>query len=203
MFDLDQAISEWRPQMAAGGIKMPDALDELESHLREEVDQQVRSGSSEQQAFDTAVQQLGEGEALKQEYRKVKRQRTSMNPLWKIRALALALIALYGLGALWAVVALLSTGMSLPLFKAMASSLSFVAGGIGLLKRKRWGWWLTMGLCAMIIITSLRRIFTTLTLESAMKHHDTVPYVVAGFYLAIAFLLTRDSVRKALREAHG
>jgi len=37
MFDLDQAISEWRRQMAAGGIKLPDALDELESHLREEV----------------------------------------------------------------------------------------------------------------------------------------------------------------------
>ena len=43
MFNLNQAIAEWRKQMAASGINLPEALDELESHLREDVDQQVRS----------------------------------------------------------------------------------------------------------------------------------------------------------------
>jgi peptidoglycan/LPS O-acetylase OafA/YrhL len=126
---------------------------------------------------------------------------TIMNPLWKIRGLAVALIALYGLGALWAVVELFSTEISLPLFKAVASNLCFVAGGIGLLKLKRWGWWLTIGLCAIIIIQSLCNIFK-LTPESATKQHGE-PYVVAGFYLAVAFLLARDSVRKVFRETHG
>ena len=91
--------------------------------------------------------------------------------------------------------------MSLPLFKAVTTSLSFVTGGIGLLKLKRWGWWLTIGLCAIIIIQSLCHIFK-LTPDSATKQHGEA-YVVAGFYLAIAFLLTRDSVRKVFRETHG
>jgi uncharacterized membrane protein YfhO len=125
-----------------------------------------------------------------------------MNPLWKIRGLAVALIALFGLGALWEVVDHFSTGMSPPLSKAVAFDLSFVAGGIGLLKLKRWGWWLTIGLCAIIIIQSLCHIFK-LTPESATKQHGTVPYIVAGFYLAIAFLLASDSVRKVFRETHG
>jgi len=73
MFDLEQAISEWRQQMAAGGIKTPDVLDELESHLREDVDQQVRSGLSQQQAFEDAVQRIGQRQALKREFCKVSR----------------------------------------------------------------------------------------------------------------------------------
>jgi hypothetical protein len=68
MFDLDQAISDWRRQMAAGGIKTPDVLEELESHLREDVDQQLRSGLSQQQAFEDAVQRLGQASVLKAEF---------------------------------------------------------------------------------------------------------------------------------------
>jgi hypothetical protein len=39
MFNLEQAISEWRRQMIAVGIKTPVPLEELESHLREDVEQ--------------------------------------------------------------------------------------------------------------------------------------------------------------------
>jgi hypothetical protein len=70
MFDLDQAISEWRRRMAAGGIKTPDVLNELESHLRDDVDQQMRSGLSQQQAFEDAVQRLGQANVLKAEFKK-------------------------------------------------------------------------------------------------------------------------------------
>jgi Clp amino terminal domain, pathogenicity island component len=71
MFNLNQAIAEWRKQMAASGINLPEALDELESHLREDVDQQVRSGLDEQQAFEKAVQQIGQADALKTEFKKI------------------------------------------------------------------------------------------------------------------------------------
>ena len=33
MFNLEQAISEWRLQMLAAGIKTTESLDELENHL--------------------------------------------------------------------------------------------------------------------------------------------------------------------------
>ena len=48
MFNLEKEISEWRQQMLAAGVKSPVPLEELESHLREDIEQQVQSGLSEQ-----------------------------------------------------------------------------------------------------------------------------------------------------------
>ena len=48
MLDLDQAIAEWRKQMLAAGIKTPVPLEELDIHLREDIEQQMKSGSGEQ-----------------------------------------------------------------------------------------------------------------------------------------------------------
>ena len=45
MFDLEKSIADWRTQMLAAGIKSPVPLEELESHLREEITQQTKSGS--------------------------------------------------------------------------------------------------------------------------------------------------------------
>jgi hypothetical protein len=71
MFNLDQAITEWRRQMAAAGIKNAEALNELESHLRDDVEQHVRSGLSTQQAFEAATQRIGQASVLKNEFEKV------------------------------------------------------------------------------------------------------------------------------------
>jgi hypothetical protein len=73
MFDLERAIAEWRRQLADGGIDLPEVLDELESHVREDAQQQMRSGSDPQQAFNAAVQQLGPRDALKTEFKKTGR----------------------------------------------------------------------------------------------------------------------------------
>jgi hypothetical protein len=70
MFDLEQSIQDWRQQMLGAGIKTPVPLVELESHLREEVDQQMRAGCSAQAAFETAVQRIGRASALKVEFEK-------------------------------------------------------------------------------------------------------------------------------------
>jgi hypothetical protein len=71
MFDLDQAMAEWRRQMLADGIQARDVLDELESHLREDLRRRVKPGIGEERAFELAAQQLGEPEALKAEFIKV------------------------------------------------------------------------------------------------------------------------------------
>jgi hypothetical protein len=126
-----------------------------------------------------------------------------MNPLWKIRALAIALIVLFGLGALLAVRAIFTAGMSPLLLFSVATNLGFVAGGIGLLTFKPWSWWLTIGLCVIGIVQLLWQIFTTLTPETATKQSEIASYVIAGFYLAITFLLTSDSIRKVFRERHA
>jgi hypothetical protein len=70
MFNLNEEIAQWRRQMLAAGIETPAPLNELESHLREDVEQQMRSGLAEQQAFAIALQRIGPANALKTEFQK-------------------------------------------------------------------------------------------------------------------------------------
>jgi len=58
MFNLEEHILEWRRQMLAAGIKTPAPLEELENHLREEINRQLRLGSSTQKAFEISVIQI-------------------------------------------------------------------------------------------------------------------------------------------------
>jgi hypothetical protein len=69
MFDLEQSIVEWRRQMLAAGIKTPVPLEELESHLREEIGGQIQSGMPEEQAFGIAVKNIGQAGPLKKEFK--------------------------------------------------------------------------------------------------------------------------------------
>ena len=71
MFDLEKAIAEWRREMLATGIKTPAPLEELESHLREEIERQVKSGLDELSAFHLAVQKIGAPSSLQTEFKKV------------------------------------------------------------------------------------------------------------------------------------
>lgn len=71
MLDLEEQIARWRKQMAGGGIKAPAVLDELESHLRDEVDRQTKSGMNEEQAFKLAIDRIGNAGKLKAEFGKV------------------------------------------------------------------------------------------------------------------------------------
>src|SRR4029450_8585559 len=71
MFNLDHAIAEWRRQMTIAGIKSARVLDELESHLRDDVEERIRTGASAQTAFDAAVERLGEAAVLEGEFGKV------------------------------------------------------------------------------------------------------------------------------------
>jgi hypothetical protein len=70
MFDLEKSIADWRKQMLAAGIKSPVPLEELEIHLREEIEQQSKSGLSEHEAFEISVQQIGQAGMLKTEFAK-------------------------------------------------------------------------------------------------------------------------------------
>jgi hypothetical protein len=71
MFDLEKSIEEWRRQMQAAGFKDPGLLAELESHLLDEVEAQMKSGVAAQDAFDKAVEHMGQARALKQEFKKI------------------------------------------------------------------------------------------------------------------------------------
>jgi hypothetical protein len=72
MFSLEEQISEWRRKMLAAGIGSPVPLEELENHLREDVEGQVLAGTNAQQAFENSVGQLGQPSTLKKEFTKTK-----------------------------------------------------------------------------------------------------------------------------------
>ena len=70
MFDLEQAMAEWRRQMTAAGIKTPVPLEELENHLREETEAQIRSGLAVDRAFALAVERIGDVSRMREEFEK-------------------------------------------------------------------------------------------------------------------------------------
>jgi hypothetical protein len=71
MFDLEQAITEWRRQMLAAGIRTPALLDELEGHLRDDMDTQISGGAMMREAFESAVACIGQATLLWSEFAKV------------------------------------------------------------------------------------------------------------------------------------
>jgi hypothetical protein len=70
MFDLEHAIAEWRRRLSASGIDSAEVLDELESHLRDDIEQRRRSEISEAQVFQDAVRDVGQPSLLKTEFAK-------------------------------------------------------------------------------------------------------------------------------------
>jgi uncharacterized membrane protein YidH (DUF202 family) len=73
MFDLDKAIAGWRQQMLAAGIKTPVPLEELEIHLCEEIERQMKSGLNEREAFEISIQQIGQPKTLNSEFKRSER----------------------------------------------------------------------------------------------------------------------------------
>jgi hypothetical protein len=81
MFNLEQSIADWRRQMLAAGIKTPVPLEELEIHLREEIERQMKSELNEQKAFEVAVRKIGSARTVQNEFMKV--EETEEQRKWK------------------------------------------------------------------------------------------------------------------------
>ena len=71
MPDLEPQIAEWRLQMLNAGIKTPVPLEELESHLREDIDRRMKAGADILDAFEIAARRLGEAAVLEMEFKHV------------------------------------------------------------------------------------------------------------------------------------
>jgi hypothetical protein len=70
MFDLELAIADWRRQLGAAGVGLL-VLDELEAHLRDDVEAQIVDGATAEEAFASGVERLGEAGMLHQEFAKL------------------------------------------------------------------------------------------------------------------------------------
>jgi hypothetical protein len=75
MNNFEADIADWRRQLVAAGIESADVLDELESHLREEIERRVRSGGDGSQLFERAVSQFGSPQSLKAGFDRIKERK--------------------------------------------------------------------------------------------------------------------------------
>jgi hypothetical protein len=92
MFNLEQSIAEWQQQMLAAGIKTPVPLEELEIHLREEIERQMKTGLNPQAAFTSAVQKLGPAHTVHNEF--MKADQTQDVRKWRLTEIGLLLLTI-------------------------------------------------------------------------------------------------------------
>ncbi len=68
MFDLEKALTTWRRFLASGRGLDSDDLDELEAHLRDEIDALLREGLPPERAFRRALAQMGDYATIEAAY---------------------------------------------------------------------------------------------------------------------------------------
>ena len=218
MFDLETKILEWRKQMLAAGLKAPVPLDELEGHLRERIDL-LKAGLSEEEAFRSAADQLGNREVLKQEFSKLEFHRRLLwrNHSWAINILA-GLIILFGLLPISGPLRVIYHSMEFgPIFHFYGARFLlnvnfwflFLFGclhilvGIGLLRRQN-GWRMTA--VALSFYTAITFSFYLCQLFAEDFYHVWIkkgpyPYVAydfLGIRLPIVFAYIVPSVKVAV-----
>ena len=91
MRDLEKQIASWRHTMTQASGRRGDVLDELEMHLRDEIDRLLRAGTASDKVFDIALGNLGAPSGLAAEFNKLLRSRHAhWLPVRLARVLAVA-----------------------------------------------------------------------------------------------------------------
>jgi hypothetical protein len=73
MRDVESQITAWRRGMRAAGLKAA-VLEELEAHLRDDIERRMQMGLGAHEAFDAAARRLGAAAELRSEFRKAQLQ---------------------------------------------------------------------------------------------------------------------------------
>ncbi|MHA1943389.1 MAG: ABC transporter permease [Candidatus Thorarchaeota archaeon] len=82
MFDLEHSIKKWKKILRKNEALEDGYIAELESHLRDEIDNQMKLGTSEEEAFKKAVKIVGQPEGLGEEFYKSHTRHLSGRPPW-------------------------------------------------------------------------------------------------------------------------
>ncbi|MCK4646995.1 MAG: ABC transporter permease [Candidatus Aminicenantes bacterium] len=83
MFNIENAIKHWQKTLRKYEAFEAGFITELESHLRDEIDNQINHGASEEQAFEMAVKTIGQADSIGSELNKTHTRRLSGRPPWK------------------------------------------------------------------------------------------------------------------------
>jgi hypothetical protein len=146
MFDLEARIQQWRRRLADALAGRTEAVDELEGHLREEVQRLIEAGRPPEQAWEAALARLGSPEQLAAEFGKVAPPRPA--PWLPARVVLLALaglaILLAGVVLAWLQSGRMGALLACHVFTVVAGySATFGVGALAvwsLLSRAAVGW---------------------------------------------------------------
>jgi len=83
MFDLEKAVREWRKGLGANPSLEEGVIAELEESLRDDVEELVRQGMTEEKAFGQIASEMGRAEDMGAEFHKVYTPRRSGRPAWQ------------------------------------------------------------------------------------------------------------------------
>ena len=128
MFNLESSITEWRRQMLAAGVKSPNVLAELESHLRADIRALEGSGKAADEAFRLAIQRFGSAGSLQSEFAKLSRKH-----IWPVKIGFLVLAAgvfLQPIGILSGAMHLIGAGQFILIVVGYLAA--FLAGNFGI-----------------------------------------------------------------------
>ncbi len=95
MFNLEKEISKWKKSLRKNPSLEDGYIEELESHLREEINKKINEGLSEQSAFKQAVEKIGQANSIGNEYYKSNIKFTGYNMKAGIRLWTPALLYNY------------------------------------------------------------------------------------------------------------
>ena len=159
MFNLEEKISAWRKQMLAAGIKTPVPLEELEIHLRADIEWQIKSGANDVAAYNFAVQKMGQPASLESEFAKANGLYTFFS---KPRILRFT-VSLHGVCGLiwlaWFINLFASRGLPIPqhwldlkeLLTAWVFAVAF-AGSFLLVLNSSWGRWIIRSTALLLLL---------------------------------------------------
>ena len=95
MFELESAIKDWKKNLRKNESLEEGYIAELESHLRDEIAERIKSGKAEEASFTEAVKKIGKADALGEEYYKTDTTHISKRPPWKESRFMPALLSNY------------------------------------------------------------------------------------------------------------
>ncbi len=83
MFELENKIKEWKKSLHKNPSLEDSYIEELESHLRDKIEDYINNGINEEEAFIKAKEELGEVEYIGAEYFKTDTKNISGRPTWQ------------------------------------------------------------------------------------------------------------------------
>jgi hypothetical protein len=175
MFDLNEQIKKWRCALVQSEAFDKSDIDELESHLKEEIERLITLKLSEEEAFWGAIHRIGDRGALASEFAKVNWPAMLKRRIfWMAAGILAYLFASYLAGA---------ASQACILLAGLGGVRSYVLGLVGVVSNLA-----ILGLVVIFFCLSYRHNWKILRFGLWLNNFAIRTILVGGFIAAVVFL---------------